>query len=102
MSHKNGRHQNGGNGKHHARESNGRPTNATPAERKTGSVIWFDPVKGYGFIKPEAGDRDIFVHVSAVQRAQLDKEMKEGKRLSFELHFNRQDKPSAVNLQPLA
>lgn len=50
----------------------------------TGTVKWFDPVKGYGFIAPDNGSRDIFVHISAVLRSGLAG-LHEGQKVSFEL-----------------
>jgi CspA family cold shock protein len=50
----------------------------------TGTVKWFNPVKGYGFIEPEDGSKDAFVHVSAVERAGLTS-LNEGQKVSFDL-----------------
>lgn len=66
---------------------------------KTGTVKWFNATKGYGFIKPEDGSKDVFVHVSALQKAGLT-ELQEGQNLSFELESNK-GKTSAVNLKVL-
>lgn len=49
-----------------------------------GTVKWFNPAKGFGFIQPEDGSKDVFVHISAVERAGL-KELTEGQRVSFEV-----------------
>lgn len=49
----------------------------------TGTVKWFDPAKGYGFIVPDNGSRDIFVHITAVMRSGLG-ELREGQKVSFE------------------
>jgi CspA family cold shock protein len=49
-----------------------------------GTVKWFNAQKGYGFIQPEGGGKDIFVHISAVERAGL-RELREGQRVSFEV-----------------
>lgn len=62
-----------------------------------GVVKWFDTTKGYGFIEPEDGGGDVFVHVSAVERAGLST-LNDGQRLSFELD-RRGGKAAAVNLQ---
>ncbi|MFS0772403.1 cold-shock protein [Sphingomonas sp. 1P08PE] len=65
----------------------------------TGTVKFFDAAKGYGFIAPENGGGDAFVHISAVERAgmqSLDKDQ----RVSYELEQDRRGKSSAVNLQP--
>ncbi|CAA7618638.1 cold-shock protein [Magnetospirillum sp. UT-4] len=64
----------------------------------TGTVKWFNSIKGYGFIKPDDGSADVFVHVSAVERAGLSN-LAEGQKLSFELERGRTGKMSAVNLR---
>jgi len=63
----------------------------------TGSVKWFNPTKGYGFIQPQGGGRDVFVHISAVERAGLST-LNEGQRIEYEIEENR-GKTSAVNLK---
>jgi len=63
-----------------------------------GTVKWFNSQKGYGFIQPEDGSKDVFVHISAVERAGLGS-LHEGQRVSFELERGQQGKTSAVNLQ---
>lgn len=63
-----------------------------------GTVKWFNPVKGFGFISPEDGSQDVFVHVSAVERAGLGS-LTEGQRVSFETQRNpKNGKTSAANL----
>ena len=64
----------------------------------TGTVKWFNGQKGYGFIQPEEGGADVFVHISAVERAGLST-LKEGQKDSFELERGRNGKTSAVNLR---
>ena len=64
-----------------------------------GTVKWFNPTKGYGFIQPQDGGADVFVHVTAVQRAGMQSLM-EGQRLSFEVVRDR-GKPAAANLAPM-
>ena len=63
-----------------------------------GTVKWFNSQKGYGFIQPEDGSKDVFVHISAVERAGMGN-LAEGQRLSFELERGQQGKTSAVNLK---
>jgi cold shock protein len=64
-----------------------------------GTVKWFNTQKGYGFIQPEDGTKDVFVHISAVERAGLY-ELKEGQKVTFEVVANRKTgKSSAENLQ---
>lgn len=63
-----------------------------------GTVKWFNTQKGYGFIQPEDGSKDVFVHISAVERAGLY-ELKEGQKVTFEVVANRKTgKSSAENL----
>ena len=62
-----------------------------------GTVKWFNPTKGYGFIKPNAGDKDVFVHISAVERSGLQG-LYEGDKVSYELETGRDGKLSATNL----
>jgi CspA family cold shock protein len=64
----------------------------------TGTVKWFNPSKGYGFIMPEDGSKDVFVHISAVERSGLGS-LREGQKLSFDLGRGQQCKVSAVNLK---
>ena len=67
----------------------------------TGTVKWFNEQKGYGFIQPESGGSDVFVHISAVQRAGLAG-LTEGQRVSFELEKDkRSGKMAATQLQSL-
>ena len=65
----------------------------------TGTVKWFNAQKGYGFIQPDNGSKDIFVHISAVERAGL-RTLKEGQKVSFEIVTDkRTGRSSAGNLQ---
>lgn len=66
----------------------------------TGTVKWFNAAKGFGFLKPDDGSADVFVHISAVERAGLDN-LPEGKKLSYELEQGRSGKSSAVNLRAI-
>ena len=63
----------------------------------TGKVKWFNPTKGYGFIQPQGGGNDVFVHISAVERAGL-RSVNEGQAIEFELVSSR-GKTSAENLR---
>ena len=62
-----------------------------------GTVKWYNAQKGYGFIQPEDGSKDVFVHVSSVERSGLG-QLTEGQKVSFELERGNQGKTSAVNL----
>jgi CspA family cold shock protein len=64
----------------------------------TGTVKWFNPAKGFGFIMPEDGSKDVFVHISAVERSGLGS-LREGQKLSYDLERGQQGKVSAVNLK---
>ncbi len=66
----------------------------------TGVVKWFNPTKGYGFVQPDAGGADVFIHITAVQQAGL-RALNEGQKISFELATTK-GKTSAVNLQVVA
>ena len=63
----------------------------------SGTVKWFNPTKGYGFIQPAGGGKDVFVHISAVERAGLST-LNEGQQVTFEVVSNR-GKESAENLK---
>ncbi len=65
----------------------------------TGVVKWFNPNKGFGFIQPDQGGKDVFVHISALERAGIRK-LDEGMRISFELASNK-GRVSAVNIKIL-
>jgi CspA family cold shock protein len=64
----------------------------------TGTVKWFNATKGYGFIAPDDGSKDAFVHISAVERAGLST-LNEGQRISFDLQRGQNGKTSAENLK---
>ncbi len=63
----------------------------------TGTVKWFNPAKGFGFIEPEDGSKDAFVHISAVERSGLTS-LSEGQKVTFELVPGRDGKMAAENL----
>jgi len=63
----------------------------------TGTVKWFNNQKGYGFIQPTDGSRDVFVHISAVERAGMST-LVEGQKVTFDVSMER-GKPAAVNLK---
>jgi CspA family cold shock protein len=63
----------------------------------TGTVKWFNSTKGFGFIEPEDGSQDAFVHISAVERAGLSS-LNEGQKVSYELEAGQNGKSSAENL----
>ena len=63
-----------------------------------GTVKWFNPTKGFGFIQPEDGSKDAFVHISAVERAGLDS-LNEGQKVSYDVQAGQNGKSSAENLK---
>ena len=64
----------------------------------SGTVKWFNAQKGYGFIEPEDGSKDVFVHITAVERAGLAN-LHEGQKLSYEIERSQQGRTSAVDLR---
>ncbi|HJS87285.1 MAG TPA: cold-shock protein [Acetobacteraceae bacterium] len=64
----------------------------------TGTVKWYNSQKGYGFIAPEDGSKDVFVHVSAVEQSGIGS-LTEGQKVSFDVERGRQGKLAAINLQ---
>ncbi len=69
-------------------------------DRITGTVKFFNTTKGFGFIQPDDGSKDVFVHISAVERAGLQT-LREGQKISYETERGRNGKIAAVNLRPL-
>jgi CspA family cold shock protein len=66
----------------------------------TGTVKWFNPAKGFGFIQPDDGSKDVFVHISAVESSGLGS-LAEKQKVSYDLEKGRDGKTSAVNLKAL-
>ena len=64
----------------------------------TGTVKWFNAAKGFGFIQPDDGSKDVFVHISAVEKAGLS-DLKEGQKVQYELVKGKDGKASADNLK---
>ena len=64
----------------------------------TGTVKWFNAQKGYGFIQPSDGSKDVFVHISAVERAGIGT-LNEGQKVTFDVERGQQGKLSAANLK---
>jgi CspA family cold shock protein len=62
-----------------------------------GTVKWFNATKGFGFIEPEGGRKDVFVHISAVERAGL-RTLADGQKLTFDIEAGRDGRESAANL----
>jgi CspA family cold shock protein len=62
-----------------------------------GVVKWFNPTKGYGFIAPETGGKDVFVHISAVQKAGM-RTLNEGQKVTFDVEQQQNGRAAAVNL----
>ena len=63
-----------------------------------GTVKWFNAQKGFGFIQPDDGAKDVFVHISAVERAGMG-QLNEGQKVSYDIENGQQGKSSAVNLK---
>ncbi len=63
----------------------------------TGTVKWFNTTKGYGFIEPETGGKDVFVHISAIQKAGL-RSLNEGQKIGFDVEQQQSGRTAAVNI----
>jgi CspA family cold shock protein len=72
-----------------------RQKGSTPMPK--GTVKWFNPTKGYGFVAPDTGGKDVFVHISAVQKAGL-RSLAEGQKITFEIEMQQNGRAAAVNL----
>ncbi|HEX4507189.1 MAG TPA: cold-shock protein [Alphaproteobacteria bacterium] len=64
----------------------------------SGTVKWFNPTKGFGFIQPDDGSKDVFVHVSAVEKAGI-RSLQEGQKVDFEIESGRDGRSSAIDLR---
>ena len=62
-----------------------------------GTVKWFNPTKGFGFVQPESGGKDVFVHISAVERAGLDT-LADGQKITYDVESGRDGRESAANI----
>jgi CspA family cold shock protein len=75
----------------------GAPAEEGSASMLKGVVKWFNPTKGYGFIAPDTGGKDVFVHISAVQKAGL-RSLNEGQKVGFEVETQQNGRNAAVEL----
>jgi cold shock protein len=66
----------------------------------TGTVKWFNAQKGFGFIQPDAGGQDVFLHISAVERSGIGNP-REGQKISYEIETDRRGRSSAVNIRAM-
>jgi CspA family cold shock protein len=80
-----------------ARPAAGAAAREGVASMAKGTVKWFNPTKGYGFIAPDSGGKDVFVHISAVQKAGL-RTLSEGQKIGFDVEQQQNGRAAAVNL----
>ena len=66
----------------------------------TGTVKWFNTVKGYGFITPDDGDKDVFVHVTSLEKSGF-RSLEEGQKVSYEIAISKEGKQAASNIKIL-
>jgi CspA family cold shock protein len=78
-------------------KNQGAPAERRQASMPKGIVKWFNPTKGYGFIAPDTGGKDVFVHISAVQKAGL-RSLNEGQKVGFEIETQQNGRNAAVEL----
>jgi len=64
----------------------------------TGTVKWYNPTKGFGFIQPEGGSKDVFIHASALERAGLSS-LDDGQKIEFDIEAGRDGRESATNIR---
>ena len=70
------------------------------SDRQIGTVKWFNDSKGFGFIQPDDGSKDVFVHISAVERAGLPT-LNENQKISFDIERGKNGKVAATNLKAI-
>lgn len=64
----------------------------------TGTVKWYNPTKGFGFIQPEGGSKDVFIHASALERAGISS-LDDGQKIEFDIEAGRDGRESATNIR---
>jgi CspA family cold shock protein len=76
-----------------------RPAAGKVAVMTVGVVKWFNPTKGFGFVAPDDGGKDVFVHISAVQKAGM-RTLTQGQKIQFDMESQKDGRQAAVNLTP--